>query len=291
MRPNESASPDLVRQLVQAQVRRDRQETVKFLAADSSGPRMTAYLNEQILFTSAAAGVSGLQRTFRRPLFILAALVVLVLLIACANVANLLIAQAAARTTEMALRVSIGAGRWRLIQLVLVESTVLAVCASIAGALFAWWAAPFVVSLLAFQEPVQLALNASWRMLGFGIVLTVAVTVLFGLAPALRASSVTPIGALKVRDDRHRHRRLVRIAGWRADGVLSVCRVPRRAVCGHFAESLDSAAGVRAGSRRRARDQRDWREAAATGLGGRQRADPGDAGRRGRGVCDVGAAQ
>jgi predicted permease len=91
-----------------------------------------------------------------------------------------------------------------------VESLLLAIGASMAGAAFAWWAAPFVVSLLAFEEPVRLVLDTSWRVLGFGVMLTVAVTVLFGLAPALRASSVQPLGALKLRDDDHGHRRLVR---------------------------------------------------------------------------------
>lgn len=210
VRPNDGSSIEQVRQMVQAQVTRDRQAAVKSFPPNSSGPRVQAFLNEQIQLTSAAAGVSGLQRTFRRPMFILAALVVLVLLIACANVANLLIAQAVARANEMALRVSIGAGRGRLIQLVLIESALLAVCASIAGALFAWWAAPFVVSLLAFQEPVQLVLNANWRVLGFGVALTAVITIVCGLAPALRASSVKPFSRLKVRDDRRGHRRLVR---------------------------------------------------------------------------------
>ncbi|HEV8129713.1 MAG TPA: FtsX-like permease family protein [Acidobacteriota bacterium] len=68
----------------------------------------------------------------------------MVLLVACANVANLLTAQAAARAREMALRISIGAERWRLIQLVLVESALLAIAASALGALFALWAAPLV---------------------------------------------------------------------------------------------------------------------------------------------------
>jgi len=210
VRPNDGTSPEQVRQLLQAQVKLDRQESVKSLGSDPSGPRITAYLNEQIELSSAAAGVSGLQRTFRRPMLILSVLVVLVLLIACANVSNLLLAQGVARAHEMALRVSIGAGRSRLIQLVLVESALLAVCASIAGAVFAWWAAPFVVSLLAFEEPVQLALNADWRLVGFGVAVTIAVTVVFGLAPALRASSIKPLGALKVRDARQGHRRVVR---------------------------------------------------------------------------------
>jgi predicted permease len=210
VRPRDGVSPEQVRQLLQVQVRRDREETIKFLPTTSPGPRITALLNEQILLASAGAGVSGLQRTFRRPMFILAALVSLVLLIACANVANLLIAQAVSRAREMSLRVAIGAGRWRLIQLVLVESAVLAVCASVFGAVFAWWAAGFVVSWLEFQEPVQLVLDANWRVLGFGIALTVAVTMMFGLAPALRASSVRPLAALKGHDDSHRHRRVVR---------------------------------------------------------------------------------
>ena len=97
----------------------------------------------------------------------------LVLLIACANVANLMVAQAAARAREMALRVSIGAGRRHLVQLVLVESAILAFLASAIGALFAWWSAPFVVSTInPSDNPVRLALPADWRVLLFGVALT-----------------------------------------------------------------------------------------------------------------------
>jgi ABC-type antimicrobial peptide transport system permease subunit len=96
----------------------------------------------------ASAGVSGLQKYYRRALVILGVLVALVLLIACANVANLMTAQAAARAREMALRVSIGAGRWRLVQLVLVESALVALLACMLGGFARWWAAPFVVSAI-----------------------------------------------------------------------------------------------------------------------------------------------
>ena len=117
----------------------------------------------------------------------LAVLVLLVLLIACANVANLMAAQAAGRAKEMALRVSIGAGRWRLVQMVMVESGLLAVLAAGGGALFAWWSAPMVVRLIDPPDvPVQLLLPADARVIAFGVVLTVGVTLLFGLLPALR---------------------------------------------------------------------------------------------------------
>jgi len=125
-------------------------------------------------------------------------LVALVLLIACANVANLMTAQAASRAREMALRVSIGAGRGRLVQLVLVESAWLAAASAGLSAWLAWWSAPFVVSRINPPDhPVRLALPADWRALAFGVALTILVTLLFGLAPALRASKVNPVHALR----------------------------------------------------------------------------------------------
>ena len=130
-----------------------------------------------------------MQKQYRRPLLILAVLVALVLLIASTNVGNLLTAQATSRSREMALRVSIGAGQWRLIQLVLVESALLAAIASVLGTFFATWSAPLVVAMLHVPEdPVRLVLDVGWRNLAFTIALASLVTLLFGLAPALRAS-------------------------------------------------------------------------------------------------------
>jgi predicted permease len=107
--------------------------------------RLANFLNQKIMLDPAVAGVSGMQRDNRSGLLTLGALVSLVLLIACANVANLMGAQAAARSREMALRVSIGAGPWRLVQLVLAESAWIGLLAIAIGGLFAWWSAPFVV--------------------------------------------------------------------------------------------------------------------------------------------------
>jgi putative ABC transport system permease protein len=169
-----------------------------------------SYLNQTVLLLPAASGVSDLQSETRRPLAILGVLVALVLLIACANVANLMTAQASARVREMAVRVSIGGGRWRLIQLVLVQSAWLALLAAAVGGLFAWWSGPFVVGMINPPDnPARLLLPADWRVLGFGVALALGVTLLFGLGPALRASSVNPVSALKGGEDPHSKRRLM----------------------------------------------------------------------------------
>jgi predicted permease len=168
------------------------------------------FVNQTLLMEPAPTGVSAMQQDYRRALVALGVLVALVLLIACANVANLMMAQAAARAREMALRVSIGAGRWRLVQLVLVESAWVASLAAALGALFAWWSAPFVVSRINPPDnPARLVLVTDWRVLGFGLALIIAVNFLFGLAPALRASAVKPASALKGGDDPHSRRRLM----------------------------------------------------------------------------------
>ncbi|MEO8661572.1 MAG: FtsX-like permease family protein, partial [Bryobacteraceae bacterium] len=168
------------------------------------------FVNQTLLLGPARSGASGLQTDYREALAALGVLVGLVLLIACANVANLRTGQAAARAREMALRVSIGAGRWRLIQMVLVESVLLAVMAAAVGAMLAWWSAPFVVShIKPPDDPARLFLSTDWRVVGFLLALTLGVTCLFGLAPAVRASGVKPASALKGGEDPHSRRRLM----------------------------------------------------------------------------------
>ncbi len=172
---------------------------------------ISRFLNKTLIFYPAGAGISDLQKDYRRLLSVLGLLVALVLLIACVNVANMMTAQAAARAQEMALRISIGAGRRRLVQLILCQSAVLALLASVLGALFAAWSAPFVLSLVnPPDDPARLALPADWRVLLFGFGLIILVVLLLGLLPALRASAVRPVAALKGGEDPHSPRRLMR---------------------------------------------------------------------------------
>ena len=169
------------------------------------------FLNQTLVLTPAGAGISDLQKEYRRFLFILGLMVVLVLIIASVNVANMMTAQAAARAQEMALRISIGAGRRRLVQLILVQSALLAILASVLGAFFAAWSAPFVLGLVNPPDnPARLDLPADWRVLLFGIGLTILIVLLLGLLPALRASAVRPVAALKGGENPHSPRRLMR---------------------------------------------------------------------------------
>jgi predicted permease len=169
------------------------------------------FLKQKLVFYPAGTGISDLQKDYRRSLGILGLLAALVLLIACVNVANMMTTQAAARAQEMALRISIGAGRRRLVQLILVQSALLALFASVLGALFAAWSAPFVLSLINPPDnPARLALSADWRVLLFGFGLIILIVLLLGLLPALRASAVRPVAVLKGGQDPHSPRRLMR---------------------------------------------------------------------------------
>jgi predicted permease len=204
------AVPEPLRAKLQAVLRASEQDRLKLSASGMAKEMIDESLNQRVLLESAPSGASDLRSETRRPLMILGALVALVLLIACANVANLMTAQAAARAREMALRVSIGGGRWRLVQLVLVQSAWLAFPAAAIGAGFAWWATPFVASMVNPPDnPAQLSLPPDWRVLAFGLALALGVTLLFGVAPALRASAVDPVSVLKGGEDPRSRRRLM----------------------------------------------------------------------------------
>ena len=146
----------------------------------------------------APNGLSYVRIQYQKALTVLMVVVGLVLLIACANVANLLLARAAVRGREMAIRLAIGAARRRLVRQLLTESILLAGLGALAGALFARWGTSMLVaSLSRGQAPVSLDLTLDGRVLAFTLVVAVATGILFGLAPAWRSTHVDPQLALK----------------------------------------------------------------------------------------------
>ena len=193
-------APEQARQVLQAAFTNFRREHPgEFAVFGESGEQLQDFLNAPLKFRSLDGMPTGLHTEWERPLWILAVVAGLVLLIACSNVANLLVARAAAREREMALRISIGAGRRRLIQQLLIESGLVAGAACILGLAFAYATAPSIVNLMspagihAYFEDLHLDL----RILPFLALIGASTTVLFGLAPALRASAVSPQEALK----------------------------------------------------------------------------------------------
>ncbi len=168
-------------------------------------------LNLQFEITPAPAGSSGVSANYALPLAALGLMVALVLLIASGNVANLRSAQAASRSREMALRASIGAGRRRLVQLVVVESAIVALTAVAIGAIFAAWAAPFVVSHVNPPDnPARLWLPVDDRVMVFGVLLALAVTAISSLGPALAVSRISPLLAVRGATNRHTSRPVAR---------------------------------------------------------------------------------
>jgi predicted permease len=155
------------------------------------GGKFKVLANETLRLTTAATGISDLRREFSQPLFILILLVAVVLIIACANTANLLLARAAARQSEFAMRVSLGAGRGRLISQLLVESTILSLFGGLLGLLIANWCTSLLLLYLSSgRAPIQLAIHLDLRVLGFTAAVSIATGLLFGLIPAIRTGGL-----------------------------------------------------------------------------------------------------
>lgn len=153
---------------------------------------------ERISALHGETGTSLFRRQYRQPVWIVLAVSVSLMFIACANIASLLLARGTARSAEMAMRVSLGASRTRLLRQMLTESFMLAVAAGALGWLLARWFAPALVSLLSTQsDPIRFALYLDTRALLFATLASTAAALLFGTLPAWRSARVTPAAALR----------------------------------------------------------------------------------------------
>ena len=154
-----------------------------------------------LVTTPAATGTTYLRRQFGHPLNILMGVVGLVLLIACANIASLMLARAAARHKEIAVRKALGASRPRLIRQLLTECVLLSVAGTLLGIVFARWGETLLVRFISTgNDPVVfLDLSFDWRILGFTAAVAVGTGLLFGMLPALRSTRVSLTSAMKGR--------------------------------------------------------------------------------------------
>ena len=156
------------------------------------------YLAGGLAAEPAATGMSDIRGRYKPALYTLMVVVGVVLLIACANIANLLLARATARQREIAIRLAIGAGRWRVVRQLLTESLLLAGLGAALGVVFAAWASRLIVGFITMgRATVWLDLSLDGRVLAFTVAVAAGTAVLFGVIPAWRATRVDPQAALK----------------------------------------------------------------------------------------------
>ena len=167
-------------------------------AAGTAVKPSDAEILPQLIVEEAGSGIDSLRREYSKPLYVLMTMVALILAIACANLANLLLARAAARRREIAVRLSLGAGRARVVRQMLTESVLLAVVGGVLGLGVGFAGIRFITWLMANgRDQFTLHAELNWPVLAFTFALSVVAGMLFGLAPAIQATKVDFTPALK----------------------------------------------------------------------------------------------
>jgi predicted permease len=160
--------------------------------------RRAAYMSRPTSVESARAGYSRVRNQFEEPLWVLLTLVGLLLAVASASAANLLLARGTARRREFAVRLAIGAGRWRLIRQMLTEALVWAVLGAVAGLLIASWGTTVLVAMMTTAEArIALEIGPNWRVMVFTLVVAFLTAAICAIVPALRATRLDAGSTLK----------------------------------------------------------------------------------------------
>jgi predicted permease len=167
--------------------KRDLLANPPFMRSNTKG--MAQLQQATVILSDARSGLADLRRRFAKPLFVLSGMAAVVLLIACTNLASLLSARAAARRKEIAIRLSMGAARRRLLRQLLTESLILSTVGALVGALFAWTGARALLAIASFgRTPLWISTTPDWRVVAFTALIAVGTALLFGIVPALQAT-------------------------------------------------------------------------------------------------------
>ena len=179
---------------------------------DRSNARGMAQLEQaSVQLSDASSGLPGLRRRFARPLIVLAGMSAIVLLIACTNLASLLSARAAARRKEIAIRLSMGAARRRLLRQLLTESLILSAAGALLGAFFASAGARGLLAIASRGRPqLWISITPDWRVVGFTAVVAIGTAIVFGIVPALQATRLELAQTLRAGAGAGRGRRAIR---------------------------------------------------------------------------------
>ncbi|HTC32263.1 MAG TPA: ADOP family duplicated permease, partial [Bryobacteraceae bacterium] len=193
--------PGVTKPQAQAYLRPIFERSIRSAVASVGGlpfgslPIRQEFLATRLQLDSGGQGLATLRRQFSKPLLIVMAIVALLLLVTCANVANLLLARGNARQREIAVRLAIGAGRSRLIRQLIAESVLLAIAGGALGLVLAFWAGRSLLLLMAHsRSPVLLDVHPDTTVLAFTLLISVFTALLFGIVPALRAARLDLTG-------------------------------------------------------------------------------------------------